>query len=216
MPEVPNETRSSYFFDLEDYRKKENLEGHYDKWAVDYDAIHSPTGWLDLQTTTTVAFAKYVENKDSEVLDIACGTGLTSLALIKHGFSKIDGIDASKEMLDKAHLKGIFRSLKKGSIIETESLDCPENSYDAIVCCGAIAKNSIHPEYALREFIRITKPGGIIVYTVNDMKNELNFMETHGRLLNESKIKLYLIEKIYYYKVKENDTYCYLCVAKVL
>jgi predicted TPR repeat methyltransferase len=55
------------------------------------------------------------------VIDIGCGTGLAGQALTGHGFTIIDGLDYSAEMLKVAAGHGIYRKLIEADL--TKSLD---------------------------------------------------------------------------------------------
>ena len=156
----------------------------------------------------------YLVGKDLDILDVACGTGVTGEYLRKLGYTRIDGVDGSNNMMGKAKEKKIYASLKQGRITKTESLPCSSNAYDGIICVGGIARNSIHIEYALRDFIRISKPGGIVTYTIN--QEDLEFMEEHGKLMEDGAIEMLSLQRINYYNKAGKDSKCYLCVIRVL
>ena len=204
----------SYFHDLADNREKDSLANHYDKWADDYEAIHAPRGLLELNKNCTNTLAKYLVEKDIDILDVACGTGVTGEYLHKLGYTRIDGVDGSNNMMEKAKEKKIYASLKQGRISKTESLPCSSNTYDGIICVGAIARNSIHMEYALRDFVRISKPGAIVTYTIN--QEGLQFMAEHGKLMQDGAIEMLSLQRINYYNQAGKDLECYLCVIRVL
>ena len=46
-----------------------------------------------------------MQDKNSEIIDIGCGTGLSGQEIILKGFKNIDGSDFSKKMLEEAKLK---------------------------------------------------------------------------------------------------------------
>ena len=43
-------------------------------------------------------------------MDIGCGTGRVGEELIKHGFTTIDGVDASQGLLDAVKERGVYRN----------------------------------------------------------------------------------------------------------
>ena len=45
---------------------------------------------------------------DSQILEFACGTGLFGEAVKSRGFTNIDGLDGSEEMLKRAQARGIY------------------------------------------------------------------------------------------------------------
>ncbi|XP_057303360.1 ubiquinone/menaquinone biosynthesis C-methyltransferase UbiE-like [Hydractinia symbiolongicarpus] len=104
-----------------------------------------------------------VEDNEVKILDVACGTGLTGVALQNMGYKIIDGIDLSNEMLRKAKERNIYRNLKQCCINEKDTLPHNNDSYDIVTCIGGIAKKTISIKHALRDFVRVTKPGGTVL-----------------------------------------------------
>ena len=144
------------------------------------------------------------------------GTGVTGQYLRSLGYTNIDGVDWSISMVNKSKEKNVYGNVKQGRITKTESLDCPSNGYDGIICMGGIARNAILTEYALRDFIRISKPGGILLYTINPEEG-VSFMKENGELMQDKRIKLLSLESFNYSdELRELCTEYYVCVIKVL
>lgn len=202
--------------DLEKYRAADNMEEFYDKWANEYDNVLLPSHLMAVNDFAAQLLYSKVEDKEVKILDVACGTGLTGVALQNVGYKTIDGIDLSNEMLGKAKEKNIYRNLLQGCINEKDSLPHDNDSYDIVTCMGAIVKNSIAIEHALRDFIRVTKPGGYCAYTVNDIHNERSCFESHGKVITALKCELVLMEQRFYYVKDNKETNCYFCMIKVL
>ena len=57
-----------------------------------------------------MVLAKFLPQNDVEILDFGGGTRVSGLALKEAGFSAIDGIDLSPEMLQAAASHGVYRS----------------------------------------------------------------------------------------------------------
>ena len=106
-----------------------------------------------------------MQDKNSEIIDIGCGTGLSGQEIILKGFINIDGSDFSKKMLDEAKFKNIYRGLF--------TLDLNKNnfkldkSYDAIIAAGVISPNHANPE-CLKNCFDYLKPNGVIIFSLND------------------------------------------------
>jgi len=49
-------------------------------------------------------------------MDLACGTGISGLALKAAGFTCIDGYDFVQAMLDRAAAKGIYRLIPASGV----------------------------------------------------------------------------------------------------
>ena len=52
------------------------------------------------------------------ILDMGCGTGLVGLALGNGSYKRLDGVDVSKKMLEKASAKNIYTDLFHSDIVE--------------------------------------------------------------------------------------------------
>lgn len=76
--------------------------------------------------------------KDAKILDAGAGTGLTGEALKDEGFTNIDALEPSPEMLDIARAKNIYKDLKVGLVSKNEKLPYSDNTYDLVVLCGVI------------------------------------------------------------------------------
>ena len=217
--DCPDELQREFWLDHNEERTKDDTISLYDKWASQYDKVLSSKSQYHLISDYAAsALEKYMTVPDAKVLDVACGTGLTGLALLKCGFTDIDGLDPSNEMLLQAKKKSIYKKLMQGIITDTEVLDVPDNSYDAIIVVGAMSKDQLLPRNGFKEFFRIIKPGGYCVCTVADPRNAFGFMEIIGQGMKDSICQLISIEERFYtYNVvKEINRTCLVCVLKML
>ena len=85
-------------------------------------------------------------------------------SLYKTGNKKIIGIDISQEMLDQAKLKKCYSSLLEADI--TKKIPLKNNSIGAVVSAGTFTHGHVGPN-ALDELLRVTKPGGLFVLSIN-------------------------------------------------
>lgn len=70
------------------------------------------------------------------VLDLGCGTGLAGVAL-KELAERLDGVDLSPLMIEKARQRGIYHSLAVAEAVTF--LNATEDAYDLIVACDVMA-----------------------------------------------------------------------------
>lgn len=107
------------------------------------------------------------------VCDAGCGCGIYALKLISNGFA-VSGFDISahavqiaRELLNKA---SVTAELKAASVLST---GYPENWFDGVVSRDVIdhmqKKDAIA---AVRELYRITKPGGVLLFTLDGLDRE--------------------------------------------
>jgi len=160
------------------------LEGRYDQWAQDYDAdLDEEFGYVSPQRAVDV-FRRYVP-KGARILDAGAGTGLVGELLLKQGYSNLVAMDMSVGMLEKARAKNAYREFHR--MVMGETLGFSTDSFDAVISIGVLTVGHA-PASSLDEMIRVTKPGGYIVYTLRpDVYRNNGFKEKQDALVVEGK-----------------------------
>jgi len=96
------------------------------------------------------------------VLDVACGTGDLTLAFADAGATEAVGADFTPEMLDLASIKAA--ATRHATRVRFEWADATNLPYDDqmfdIVSIAFGIRNVHDPYRALREFLRVLRPGG--------------------------------------------------------
>lgn len=126
--------------------------------AVKYDHLN------DLSTFGIVRLwrkylIKYVNaKKNQKILDIAAGTGTSTIAIKKEGV-EITAVDISAKMLDEARKK-----YPEITFIQADAtkLPFPDNTFDTVTISFGL-RNIQNPQKALKEMYRVTNPEGKIV-----------------------------------------------------
>ena len=77
------------------------------------------------------------------------------------GCSPIDALDYSREMLDEAQCKNVYRQCLQADL--SRPLDIEDDAYQAVVCAGTFSYGHVKSD-AFDELIRITAPGGAICF----------------------------------------------------
>lgn len=100
----------------------------------------------------------------SRVLDVGCGTGYTTEAVLKRlELGEVNGIDLTPQQLRKAARKlkpeEVALNLSRG---DAENLPFKDETFDAVVSVGAL-EYFPHPKRAVQEMARVVKPGGRVV-----------------------------------------------------
>ena len=67
-----------------------------------------------------------------------------------------------------------------------KKIETKDNSYDAVMCVGTFTFGHVKPN-ALDEFVRITKPGGLICFTINEGIHEEYGLDKKIDLLERNK-----------------------------
>ena len=142
--------------------QQRQLVASYDLVAAGYDT----------QRYMRVCASRLVElvglPSGATVLDVATGTGWAALAAARTVGStgQVVGVDLSPGMLAQARRKAAMAHLTNVVFREGDAqhLDFPPHSFDAVLCAAAIF---FLPDMlaAVREWQRVTKPGGQVAFS---------------------------------------------------
>ena len=168
-------------------RNNEELAERYDDWAKDYDTdLEQNFEWIGPQRTAEI-FAKYVP-KNAWVLDAGAGTGLVGKFLSEIGYSQMAAMDLSAGMLEEARKKNVYQEFHQ--MVMGEPLGFSADSFDAVVSVGVLTVGHA-PANSLDELIRITRPGGYVVFSLRpDVYEDRGFKEYQSDLENSGKWQL--------------------------
>lgn len=97
----------------------------YGEWAATYERVVQDE--MDLRLLERLTTVRWSEA--GRVLDLACGTGRIGAWLRARGVGRLDGIDLTPEMLDRARAKGLYDHLTLGDILAT---GLPPAAYDLV------------------------------------------------------------------------------------
>lgn len=135
----------------------------YRDWAKTYD--RTMLEGLQYQSPMLVAdrLAALMPGRDDAVLDIGCGTGLAGRELAARGFSAIDGIDISAEMMAVAREQGGYRALVCADL--NAPLPWADGAYQGAICCGTFTSGHVRAN-CLDEIVRVLAAGAPFAFTV--------------------------------------------------
>src|SRR3954468_17326517 len=101
-------------YDTRGYRTVDVAEG-YAAWAPFYDATMDDR--LDLPLLSSLGSIDW--NGTAAAVDLGCGTGRIGAWLKARGGARVDGVDSSPAMLERANAKGIYDNVVCADVIAT-------------------------------------------------------------------------------------------------
>ena len=168
-------------------KNTEELAERYDEWAESYDKeLEEDYGWQIPRLMAEELSG--LTPTSGRILDAGAGTGLVGQFLGSLGYSNLVAMDLSSEMLNKAREKDVYQEFHQMDMGET--LDFPDDSFDAVVCAGVLTFSHA-PAKSLYEMVRVTKPGGHILYSLRtDAYESMGFEGITEELVSRQKWKL--------------------------
>ena len=166
-------------------KDRDELQARYDEWASEYDAdLERDFGYLGPQRGAEI-LEQYTPTS-GRILDAGAGTGLVGTALKGKGYGSIVAMDLSQGMLDEAKKTGAYEGFDQ--MVLGETLGYETATFDATISIGTFTQGHA-PASGLDELVRVTKPGGHIVYSVRaDVFVNSGFQAKHDELAAAGKI----------------------------
>lgn len=157
----------------------------YETWAPNYDR-ENIAGGFRLPHIGAAFTARFVPRNAGPILDAGCGTGLVGEALSVLGYARITGLDISPAMLEIADGLRCYERLYEHDLGKKIPED--KDSFAAVTCFGSLGPGHA-PADCLDEFIRITQPGGHIIFNVRPetyesqgLKGKIDFLTLCGKV----------------------------------
>ena len=144
----------------------EAAQAAYRRYAGIYDAVFGPA----LQTGRKVVLDKLGLRPGERLLEVGVGTGL-SLPMYPP-YVRITGVDASREMLDKARLRvaaGHITNVEALLEMDAQAMAFADASFDKVVAMYVVSVVE-RPAQLMRELRRVCRPGGEI-FIVNHVRS---------------------------------------------
>ena len=197
--------------DIYKLKTSEELLKYYQNWTDKNKYNKDMVDWNYTAPHETVSvLKKYAFNKNCKILDAGCGTGLVGIELKKCGYSNIEGVDFSQNMLDLVP-EGIYKKI--GKVDLNKPLKFKTNIYDVVMCVGTFTYGHVKPQ-ALDELIRIAKNGGLICFTINEGIYEEYGFDKKIKELSDS--KSWTVKEFFKSDyIVNKDVNAWLCISEV-
>lgn len=138
------------------------LATYYDEWAPDYESHMRNVGYMHPAMISAMV-GRHLSIGSGTVLDAGAGTGILGEILAALGHTDLVGIDASQKMLERAAEHGRYNTLKR--MFLGRELDFENDRFDAVVSAGVFTDGHA-PLDGFDELVRVTRPGGKLVFSV--------------------------------------------------
>lgn len=161
---------------VEKKRRYDVWAKHYEKDLLENDGYQAPDKALD-------AMLRFVP-QSARILDAGCGTGYVGKLLHEAGYRDLTGGDYAEGMLEVAAQKNVYNALDQIDL--TTTLPYDDDSFDCVVTVGI---PMIIPGACMKEFARVVKAGGWIVYSSGETQFwKAGFDTVVAELINEGKL----------------------------
>ena len=155
-------------------------ELHYDNWADSYDKELLEDYGYCAHEIGAKALAETQIPFDSPILDVGCGTGLAGVELSRFGYTKIDGLDVSAGMLERARNQSTYRQLFQKRIGVDNLSELP--SYKGILCVGSFGLGHMGQEDIIRLMDLAAANASIVIFMNAEPFHAQNYEATIERL----------------------------------
>ena len=167
---------------------KARVKQTYKEVASEYDNIR----FVRICASRLIDLARLQPGES--VLDVATGTGHLALAAAQSvgPAGKVTGLDLTKEMLEQARRKAEAMSVTNTEWREgdAEHPPFPDGSFDAVICSSGIffLPNQLA---ALREWRRVLKPGGRVLFSTFGKDNNQQLAEVATKCQERHGLKVF-------------------------
>lgn len=142
----------------------------FDQLAEEYDRRYSeetPAGYaLRIRREKVLSL---FDAPGGTVLDVGCGPGVMVNEMLQRGCS-FWGVDPSPKMIDMCRNR--FREGERVHFVlgDAMRLELPDGFFDAVLCMG-VADALRDRRLAVREMLRVLKPGGTLIVTFTNLRS---------------------------------------------
>ncbi len=149
---------------------KRHAQRHFEKWALSYDrSLLNEFVFFPSIRACQVEIARWQARRGARpyhMLDVGCGTGsLLSIMAADPLAERLVGLDYAHEMIKRAAEK--FADSEYADRLfavraDSERLPFAPGSFDVVTCCNSF-HHYPHQAEAIRGFLRVLRPGGLLV-----------------------------------------------------
>lgn len=139
----------------------DGVRNYYDGWTSSYE--RDVLSWGYEAPAAAVEFLSARVEREAQILDAGCGTGLVGRALSAKGYHDVVGVDLSPESLDHAAETHCYRALAEADFNQLPT-SLSDASFSALLSIGVLSYVT-DIEKVLLEFCRVVEQKGTIIVT---------------------------------------------------
>ena len=147
-----------------------SMNSSYDAIASVYDSINADIDYSSWADFIEECFKRYMSEKPSLVLDLACGTGRMTFELHKRGYDMI-GADASESMLNEAYDRAYDNEISDILFIKQDMRDFELYGTVGAICSCLDSINYLTDDGDLEKCFasvhNYLDPDGLFIFDVN-------------------------------------------------
>ncbi|HSP53836.1 MAG TPA: bifunctional demethylmenaquinone methyltransferase/2-methoxy-6-polyprenyl-1,4-benzoquinol methylase UbiE [Cryobacterium sp.] len=142
-------------------KQPEQVAAMFDQVSTHYDRTNTVLSVGNAALWRMAATRAVNPRPGERILDIAAGTGTSSVALTKTG-AHVVAADFSEGMINVGRSRHADNPQLEFVQADATALPFADNEFDAVTISFGL-RNVVEPKKALAEFYRVTKPGGRVV-----------------------------------------------------
>ncbi|PVZ05341.1 class I SAM-dependent methyltransferase [Actinomycetospora cinnamomea] len=113
----------------------------------------------------------------TRLLDVACGSGALAIPAARHG-AQVTAVDISPRMIELLDARARGEGLRiDGRTMDAHALDLPDDEFDVATSQNGVTM-SPRLAVALREMVRVTRPGGRVLLAAFGPLPRVEFLST--------------------------------------
>ena len=150
---------------------KDENEAYWTNRASGYSEVNKDELRTQQKAVWTAELTEQIEAafpgaqpQELRVLDMGCGPGFFSIILARAGY-RVTAADYTPAMLDEARANARNESVEQAidfCRMDAENLEVASDTFDVVVSRN-LTWNLPHPERAYAEWLRVLKPGGLLL-----------------------------------------------------
>lgn len=166
---------------------KRASERYHNRVARQYDSIYDDPYWAFHDEITWRQVKPHLpRDANAHCADLGCGTGKWGLKILKSGYPTTF-LDSSAAMVEETRAKteAMGPRAKKATLVVADIAEMPQlesGKFHLVTAMGDPLSICGDPPAAVREFARITAPGGIVVATADNKLAAIDYYIQRGNL----------------------------------